>query len=208
MSQGLLIAGVAAIVSVGIGINITSAPHAATFTSLEQENHELRVTYDLPMLENVRIINLGTGEVIQERIKVQISEELSEEQFYLAATMWGEARGEGKTGMAYVGHVIKNRADAGFRGNDIKSVVLKRKQFSCWNRNDPNRPKLNLEYLENTTGEEKIRWEQAKKLSGYILNGSKDYTNGALHYHARSVTPNWKNDYKVAVIFKSHIFYR
>ena len=60
-----------------------------------------------------------------------------------AATMYGEARGEPPEGQAAVAWVIRNRAEnPRWWGHDVASVCLKPFQFSCWNRNDPNRPKL------------------------------------------------------------------
>ena len=138
----------------------------------------------------------------------EYSDEFRRDYFYLAATMWGEARGEGRTGMGFVGHVIMNRAAADFRGSNPTEVALYHKQFSCWNQNDPNREKLTVEYLENTTGEERVAWDNAKSLAYYILNGSADYTGGALHYHAKTVNPNWSSDYTVTRVEGSHIFYR
>lgn len=133
---------------------------------------------------------------------------LTKEEFTLAATMWGEARGEGKMGMGYVGHVIMNRAEAGFRGDTVIKVARKHKQFSCWNHNDPNREKLNLAYLENSSGVERQRWEEAKRLAYYILRGSKDYTGGALHYHTTAINPKWSKDYAVTTVRGNHVFYR
>lgn len=138
----------------------------------------------------------------------EYSDEFKRDYFYLAATMWGEARGEGKDGMGFVGHVIMNRAAAEFRGSNPTEVALYHKQFSCWNQDDPNRAKLTIAYLENTTGEEREAWNNAKSLAYYILKGSADYTGGALHYHAKSVDPAWSSDYTVTAIQGSHIFYR
>lgn len=61
----------------------------------------------------------------------------------LARTAWGEARGEGVSGMQAVINVVQNRvARGGWWGATIEDVVLKPWQFSAWNANDPNRAKL------------------------------------------------------------------
>lgn len=57
----------------------------------------------------------------------------------LALTIYGEARGEPLEGQVAVANVIKNRV--GING-DYRNVILKPKQFSCWNVNDKNYPKL------------------------------------------------------------------
>lgn len=57
----------------------------------------------------------------------------------LALTIWGEARGEPIEGQVAVANVIKNRVSD---GSDYYDVILKAKQFSCWNSDDKNYPKL------------------------------------------------------------------
>jgi spore germination cell wall hydrolase CwlJ-like protein len=158
---------------------------------------------------NAQFVSAEFKDEVQAEVATKFTDEQMQDYFYLAATMWGEARGEGKTGMGYVGHVIMNRAAAGFRGATPTEVALYHKQFSCWNRDDPNREKLNIEYLEKySTAEEREAWNAAKTLAYYIINGSADYTGGALHYHAKSVNPNWSSDYTVTAVQGSHIFYR
>ncbi|MGH9341530.1 MAG: hypothetical protein ACRD1R_18585, partial [Acidobacteriota bacterium] len=62
----------------------------------------------------------------------------------LAATLFGESRGEKLEVKLAVGCVIRNRSqnDVRWDGVDWKSTCLKDWQFSCWNKNDPNRIKL------------------------------------------------------------------
>ena len=57
---------------------------------------------------------------------------------HLAKTIYGEARGENVETMLAVGWVIRNRLQARRHGDSYKDVVLQRKQFSCWNKDDPN----------------------------------------------------------------------
>ena len=57
---------------------------------------------------------------------------------HLAKTIYGEARGESIETMFSVGWVIRNRLKSGRHGNTYKDVVLQPKQFSCWNKGDPN----------------------------------------------------------------------
>lgn len=62
---------------------------------------------------------------------------------YLTLTIYGEARGESNAGRMAVGATIRNRVNDGRWGHTYESVCLAPKQFSCWNANDANRPKLN-----------------------------------------------------------------
>jgi len=67
----------------------------------------------------------------------------------LARTLYGEARGEPVAGKEAVASVVMNRVrrsqekSSGYWwGNDVITVCTKPWQFSCWNVDDPNRPKL------------------------------------------------------------------
>ena len=60
-----------------------------------------------------------------------------------AKTIWAEARGEPLEGQIAVSNVILNRArQGGWWGDDVVKVCRKPKQFSCWNKGDPNRAKM------------------------------------------------------------------
>ena len=154
----------------------------------------------------------------------------------LAQTMWGEARNLGVQGMEAVGHVIKNRADAHHPrfGSGIKGVVLKSKQFSCWNRNDPNREEMSdmqkisnyINRKEPPPGEksfddwfkkfknssqfpEYTAWVKAFELAQNILTKNQnDPTSGALFYHTTKVHPDWAKGEKPIAKYGSHLFYK
>ena len=114
---------------------------------------------------------------------------------YMARTMWGEARGEGATGMRAVGHVIMNRVKAGsWYGATPKDVVLKKWQFSCWNADDPNRPKL----LAVTTADSNFALAQslAKAIyANYLALGSV------------SKVPSWASKMTQVAEIGNHTFY-
>lgn len=125
---------------------------------------------------------------------------------YMARTMWGEARGEGATGMRAVGHVIMNRVKSGsWYGATPKDVVLKKWQFSCWNENDPNRAKL----LAVTTADSE--YATALSLAKAIYAGTMpDITNGATNYLALgslSSVPSWASRMKQVASIGNHTFY-
>ncbi len=127
----------------------------------------------------------------------------------LARTLWGEARGEGSKGMQAVANVIINRRDISRKlgsywwGNDIINICQKPYQFSCWNRSDPNYPKL-----MNVT-EKDIQFQNAIQLSKRALSGTlDDITKGSTHYHAKSVTPFWAKKETPLLTLKNHKFYR
>lgn len=128
----------------------------------------------------------------------------------LARTLWGEARGEGATGMEAVACVILNRvvvaaAKGGtyWWGNDIITVCQKPYQFSCWNRSDPNYRKL----LEVT--DQDIHFATALRIARRAIAGTLvDTTDGATHYHARFIMPHWAKGEVPTLSLKNHIFYK
>jgi len=136
-----------------------------------------------------------------------------EDLTYLALTIWGEARGEGRTGMRAVAHVIKNRRDSPNDrryGSSIRQVCTKPWQFSCWNSNDPNSKKLDPARLNalNPSTPDGRSWAAAKELAFGVLSGTLlDITNGALFYHTRAVDPSWDDDMTLVAKVGNHLFY-
>jgi spore germination cell wall hydrolase CwlJ-like protein len=131
-----------------------------------------------------------------------------EEVRLLAATAWGEARSEGEAGMRAVAHVMVNRIGPRF-GEDLATVILSPKQFSVWNRGDPNR-RLVLSLVNNPDrfslgGAE---WEAALRIAREVLSGqSADPTGGALFYHTQAVRPRWAGIGEGRQIIGAHVFY-
>ena len=64
------------------------------------------------------------------------------EQRIVAQTILAEARGDGRAGMYAVAACIKVRSQK--RNLSFKQVCLQPYQFSCWNKNDPNRKKMDF----------------------------------------------------------------
>lgn len=106
-----------------------------------------------------------------------------------AATLWGEARGEGPEGLRAVWHVIQNRAAA--RKQTIEAVCRAPKQFSCWNANDPNR--AGCEVVERAVRE--------------VLTISADPTDGAKHYCTTDSAPAWAAGLTACVTIGRHKFF-
>jgi hypothetical protein len=126
----------------------------------------------------------------------------------LAATAWGEARSEGEDGMRAVAHVMVNRVGDRF-GEDLATVILSPKQFSVWNRGDPNRQLVSGLYQRpdrySMGGAE---WDAAQRIAREVLSGqSVDPTNGALFYHTRAVRPRWARVGQGRQVIGAHIFY-
>ncbi len=144
------------------------------------------------------------GRSISEQEPVVLNED---EVRLLAATVWGEARSEGEDGMRAVAHVMVNRVGERF-GEDLPTVILSPKQFSVWNRGDPNRrivQNLARDPSAIATDEE---WLAAERIAREVLSGqSVDPTGGALFYHTRAVRPRWARVGQGRQVIGQHIFY-
>ena len=122
----------------------------------------------------------------------------------VARTIWGEARGEGNVGMQAVANVIVNRAKQPTRyGIGLAGVCLKPKQFSCWNKDDPNYKKM-LDVDDNDNA-----YKTALKIAAKAVAGTLDDVTGkANHYHSVYVSPSWADPIKKTAQIGSHIFYK
>jgi spore germination cell wall hydrolase CwlJ-like protein len=124
----------------------------------------------------------------------------------MALTVWGEARGEGVEGQAAVAWVIRNRARWPRRswwGGDIRSVCLKRWQFSAWNAQDPNREKM-LDLCPDDPALAAVREICRKVLAGAI----PDPTRGCTHYCTHASRPAWKRGRDPKTTVGRHAFYQ
>jgi N-acetylmuramoyl-L-alanine amidase len=113
--------------------------------------------------------------------------------FWLAYTLYLEARGEVINGQKAVAKVILNRSN----GSNIQQTVLKPKQFSCFN--DCSRPSISdtrsfLICLQSATDSYR-EWK-----SGDTLGGARYYYNPSL------CTPTWAKDMILVAEIGNHKF--
>lgn len=106
-----------------------------------------------------------------------------------AITILGEARGESETGKSAVAHILVNRMAK--KSASMSDTALAKWQFSCWNKDDPNR-----KFLLDTIAREARNvplglWVSCLRAMTDAMTGkSADVTNGATHYC--TVTMNGK----------------
>lgn len=120
----------------------------------------------------------------------------------LARTIYGEARGEKTVGKKAVACVIMNRykSKKWFAGKTIAETCQKPWQFSCWNKNDPNRQKI-----MNASA---VELGECLTIAEKFVNGEeKDFLCGACHYHTLNVKPNWAEGKKADFMIGHHLFY-
>ena len=123
----------------------------------------------------------------------------------VACTLWGEARGEGLAGMRAVAAVIVNRVRARGGALNFAQVCLARRQFSCWNEDDPNRRRL-----DRLPREPDAIYRQACDIAREALAGRlTDPTRGATHYVAVTLRrrPSWLSGKQPCIVIGGHEFY-
>lgn len=108
----------------------------------------------------------------------------------LARLIYGESRGKSDELKIAVAYSVLNRVEKdSWYGKTLREVMLKRKQYSCFNPNDPNFVKVKDPYkFENPRV-----WKKCYNIAEKVLSKEvEDPTNGSTHYHTDTVKPNWR----------------
>ena len=135
----------------------------------------------------------------------------------LARTLIGEARGEGKTGMAAVACVVVTRAmiaaeyvDANGKAHplygdgSLSSACVAPFQFSCWNKGDPNR-----DLIKSISQDDPI-YVLAKDIADQAENDElEDITDNATHYYDKRMPspPAWARGKTPCYCCGNHLFF-
>jgi N-acetylmuramoyl-L-alanine amidase len=124
----------------------------------------------------------------------------------MARTIYGEARGEKTTKALFaIAHVILNRVEHKNWGETAEEVITQPLQFSCWNKNDPNR-----ELIQNVTLEDQ-GFRKAYRAAIAVMQRTIDPTKGATHYHSVHIKkPHWAKAKSIRSTGKvgNHVFYK
>ena len=124
----------------------------------------------------------------------------------VARTLLAEAQNQGPRGMEAVAHVLKNRADAGYRhAHTMADEALSPKQFSAWNR-DGSGGNVGRDVLRIPT--DAPIYQQALQIARDVQSGKlQDITHGASHYYNPSVAhPVWGNQLQNVSNIGAHRF--
>jgi spore germination cell wall hydrolase CwlJ-like protein len=120
----------------------------------------------------------------------------------LARTIYWEAKGEGREGMAAVAAVVMNRlADPAFPKTVCDVVTQGRAakacQFSWWCDGRPD------------DVEEPEPYAQAVEIAREALNQQlRDPTDGAVNFHRKGTHPDWADEFVKTATIGGHVFYR
>jgi hypothetical protein len=140
----------------------------------------------------------------------RLSEQELKDAYVVVATIWKEARGEGKQGMQAVLNVIMNRAKGDF--SKAKSVVLRPSQFEVWN-GITNAENHSLELAHNARNKKIAdikQYQEALALVDLAMKGKlPDITGGAAFYfNPKKVTPTWAKKLTFTKRIGRHDFYK
>jgi len=121
----------------------------------------------------------------------------------LTEALYFEARGESLKGMAGVAEVILNRVDDPRYPNSVCSVINQGtgRLFRCqFTYTCDGRPE---------TMTDRSAYTEVGKIARLMLDGApRRLTNGATHYHTKSVNPRWSRVFPRTTTIGFHHFYR
>jgi hypothetical protein len=126
-----------------------------------------------------------------------------EEWRCLSEALYFEARGEEVEGIFAVAEVILNRVDSPAYPDTVCDVIYQGtgRQFEC-----------QFTYScdgKKETVTDKRAYARVSKVARLMLDGApRRLTDGATHYHTRSVHPSWSRVYPETVRIGYHVFYR
>ena len=134
----------------------------------------------------------------------------------LAMNMYHEARGQGTAGQLAVSAVVLNRVNDDRFPDSVCEVVLQAQMKPSWKTGlpVPIRNKCQFSWYCDGKSDEIKDVKTYKKIldfAGLILHNNirfVDITDGATHYHADYVKPDWAKTKTRTTEIGDHIFYR
>ena len=121
----------------------------------------------------------------------------------LSEALYFEARGESVMGQFAVAEVIMNRVDSSRFPSSLCRVIHQGtgQRFQC-----------QFTYTCDGRSEnigDRGAWNSVAKIARLMLDGkTRDLTNGATHYHTKSVNPRWARIFPRTATIGAHHFYR
>ena len=128
-------------------------------------------------------------------------EKMTEDQKCLAEALYFEARGETVRGQIAVAEVILNRAEHSAFPDTVCDVVY---------QGSKNKNACQFSYACDGLPEEYSEaraYDRAQRIAAFLLNhGAWGFTQGAIYYHAHSVSPGWAKKMKPLANIGNHLF--
>jgi spore germination cell wall hydrolase CwlJ-like protein len=133
----------------------------------------------------------------------------------LSLNIYHESRSDSFAGRIAVADVVLNRVDSNLFPDTICDVVNQSVMRTNWKGNTvPVRGMCHFSWYCDGMSDEPMEegaWEESQIVAEMTLNnGFRGITEGATHYHATYVTPNWINDRGMVPVGRigEHKFYR
>lgn len=140
----------------------------------------------------------------------------------MALNVYHEAKNQSIEGMLAVGEVVLNRVKDDRYPNNVCEVVKQGPVRESWKTRqtpDPDDAKFypirhRCQFSWYCDGKsdkpfDKDAWVQAQAVASMLYHkGSPNLTNGATHYHADYVLPEWASSKTFTIKIGDHLFYR
>jgi len=144
--------------------------------------------------------SFSTDRIIDVRYE-QLTKDAKKQIDCLADNIYHEAGYEPDQGKVAVALVTMNRVQDPRYPKDICSVVKQKVNYTC---------QFTWFCQDKYTNRQKTAYEESRDIALHVYANYekiKDFTNGALFYHADYVNPHWRGLEKTTVIGR-HIFYK
>lgn len=126
--------------------------------------------------------------------KIADEEKMPLDLVYFALTIYGESRDQNDASKYAIAWIIQNRFTKS-GGESYQKVVLRRSQFSCWMRSDPNYEKLM--YPGKDGSADKNTWQKIKAIAKEVqyAPNKKNPLPGVYHYFSGNPKKKWQKHY-------------
>ena len=129
----------------------------------------------------------------------------------LALNVYHEARDQPFIGQVAVAQVVMNRVRDDRYPDDVCEVVMQGPTYS-WKPDFPVRHRCQFSWYcdgKSDKTPDQTAWDQALMIAQGVHTGNlDDFVEGATHYHAYYVTPEWASTKTYITRIEDHIFYR
>ena len=133
----------------------------------------------------------------------------------LALNTYHEAKNQSLVGQIATAQVVMNRVEDNRFPNTICEVVKQGPTRPSWEDPEKEYPiKHRCQFSwycdgKSDTPKEKDAWDNAISVANSVYYGNlDDFVEGATHYHAYYVTPEWASTKTYITRIEDHIFYR
>ena len=129
----------------------------------------------------------------------------------LALNIYHEARDQPYIGQVAVAQVVMHRVQDDRYPDDVCDVVFQGPTYS-WKPDFPIRNRCQFSWYcdgKSDKTPDKDAWNNALTIAkGVYYNDIDDFVEGATHYHATYVLPDWAESKTPVIQIGEHIFYR